>query len=94
MREKKVRAHAVESGRVQGVFFRVETKKAADHFTVFGWVKNRSDGKVEAVFEGNAESVDAVIKWCYQGPSLSRVDNVDVIWEDTPEGFDEFRITY
>ncbi|MCJ7539552.1 MAG: acylphosphatase, partial [Desulfobacterales bacterium] len=51
--ENKVRAHAVISGRVQGVFFRWETKHSADGFGVFGWVRNKRDGTVEAVFEGS-----------------------------------------
>ncbi|MBU4286962.1 MAG: acylphosphatase, partial [Proteobacteria bacterium] len=50
---KKVRAHAIISGRVQGVFFRMETKRVADSCEVLGWVRNRRDGTVEAVFEGN-----------------------------------------
>ena len=48
----KVRAHATISGRVQGVFFRMETKRAADRFGVSGWVRNLRDGTVEALFEG------------------------------------------
>ena len=50
---KKVKAHVLISGRVQGVFFRMETKRVAENYGVFGWVRNLSDGKVEAVFEGN-----------------------------------------
>jgi len=50
--ENKVRAHAIISGRVQGVFFRMETKRAADRLGAKGWVRNLKDGSVEAVFEG------------------------------------------
>ena len=50
--EKQVRAHVIISGRVQGVFFRVETQRAAEQFGALGWVRNRPDGTVEAVFEG------------------------------------------
>ena len=53
--QEKVRAHTVISGRVQGVFFRMETKQAAERFGVSGWVKNRREGTVEAVFEGDRD---------------------------------------
>ena len=92
--ENQVRAHAIISGRVQGVFFRVETQKAADRFGVFGWVRNRPDGTVEAVFEGGQQDVDATLEWCRQGPRMSRVDNVDVNWQDYTGEFDRFDVTY
>lgn len=89
-----IRVHAIISGRVQGVCFRMETKRTADRYAVFGWVKNRPDGKVEAVFEGDKVNVDMVVKWCHKGPLLSKVESVEVALDDTPEGFNEFRITY
>ena len=61
----KARAHAIISGRVQGVFFRMETKRAANGLGVFGWVKNQPDGTVEAVFEGDRDRVDAIVDWCH-----------------------------
>ena len=67
----KVRAHAIISGRVQGVFYRMETQRAADRIGVTGWVKNRPEGTVEAVFEGAKNQVDAVLKWCWDGPRLA-----------------------
>ena len=69
----KVRAHATISGRVQGVFFRMETKQAADRFGVFGWVKNRRDGTVEALFEGDRDRVEALLEWCKEGPGHAQV---------------------
>ena len=78
----KVRAHAIISGRVQGVFFRAETKRAADRFGVSGWVRNLRDGTVEAVFEGDQDAVDAMLEWCQEGPPRARVSNVKVDWED------------
>ncbi len=81
--ENKVRAHAIISGRVQGVFFRVETKRAADGFGVSGWVRNRRDGTVEALFEGDQDRVDAVLEWCKEGPAHARVSDVNVDWENT-----------
>ena len=92
--EDKVRAHAVISGRVQGVFFRMETKQAAESRGVVGWVKNKYDGTVEAVFEGSRTKCDSVLEWCRQGPPLSRVDNVEVKWEDSSGGFDGFDVVY
>ena len=92
--EKQVRAHAVISGRVQGVFFRVETQRAAEGFGVLGWVRNKRDGTVEAVFEGRQIDVDATLNWCRQGPRMSRVDKVDVNWQDYSGEFKSFDITY
>ena len=92
--QNQVRAHVIISGRVQGVFFRVETKHAADGFGVFGWVKNRRDGTVEALFEGLQERVDAVLEWCKEGPPIAKVHSVDVEWEDYKGEFDIFEITY
>jgi len=57
---EKVRAHVIVSGRVQGVFFRAETKEKAKELGVFGWVKNLSEGRVEAVFEGERATVEEI----------------------------------
>ena len=88
------RARAVISGRVQGVFFRLETKHAAERYGVSGWVKNQIDGTVAALFEGPKENVDSVLEWCKQGPRHARVERVDVKWEDYTGEFDGFVITY
>ena len=92
--EEKIRARAVISGRVQGVFFRVETKRAADRIGVYGWVRNRRDGTVEAVFEGDKDRVDAVLEWCKEGPPHAHVVDVDVSWNDYTGAFQGFEITY
>ena len=92
--EKQVRAHAIISGRVQGVFFRVETQRAAERFGVAGWVRNRPDGTVEAVFEGRQQDVDAALDWCRQGPRMSHVDKVDVNWQAYTGEFRSFDISY
>ena len=92
--ETKVRAHAIISGRVQGVFFRVETKRAADGFGVFGWVRNRRDGTVEALFEGDQDRVAAVLAWCQEGPTHAQVSDVNVDWEAYAGEFTAFDITY
>ena len=92
--ENNVRAHVIISGRVQGVFFRVETKRAADGFGVFGWVRNQRDGTVEALFEGNREQVEAVLEWCKEGPAHASVTDVEVEWGDFTGEFGVFEITY
>ncbi len=92
--EEKVRARVVISGRVQGVFFRLETKHAADRYGVFGWVKNQRDRTVEALFEGSKEKVDSILEWCKEGPPIAKVHRVDVEWEDYKGEFDIFEITY
>ncbi len=92
--EKQVRAHAIISGRVQGVFFRAETQRAAKGFGVFGWVRNNREGTVEAVFEGRQQDVDAVLNWCRKGPRMARVNAVDVKWQDYTGAFDRFDVTY
>ena len=90
----KVRAHAIISGRVQGVFFRMETKQAADRLGVFGWVRNRRDGTVEALFEGDRDRVDAVVEWCKEGPGHAQVSDIKLDWEDYAGEFSGFDITY
>ncbi|MCJ8499983.1 acylphosphatase [Desulfatitalea alkaliphila] len=85
-----VSAHVIVSGRVQGVFFREETRRAAERLGVSGWVRNRSDGTVEAVFEGPRATVEAAIDWCRQGSPMSRVADVRVTWQveaGEPPGF-------
>ena len=89
----KVRAHVYVSGMVQGVFYRSNTRDAAKRIGIMGWVRNLPDGNVEAVFEGEKEKVEAMIRWCRKGPSAARVDGVGVEWE-TPEEEDDFVVRY
>jgi acylphosphatase len=60
---KKVRAHVVIDGRVQGVCFRLDTRRAALKRSIKGWVRNLPDGRVEAVFEGEESDVKSMMKW-------------------------------
>ena len=90
----KARAHVFVTGRVQGVFFRSQTRHIADRYGVNGWVRNLPDGRVEAVFEGEKEAVEALIEFCKRGPSGARVTNVDLSWENYTGTFDRFRIRY
>ncbi len=93
--ETKVCAHAIITGRVQGVCFRMETKRAAEQMQVNGWVKNRTDGTVEAMFEGEKRKVESVLRWCEEkGPPLSDVKKVTLSWEDYSGKFNGFKIVY
>lgn len=91
---EKVRAHVIVSGRVQGVFYRAETQKAARQHGVTGWVKNRPEGTVEAVFEGDENKVAAMIEWCKTGSPQAKVDAVDTDWEAFSGEFSNFEVTY
>lgn len=90
----KVRAHVFVSGRVQGVFFRSETRHEAKLRGVRGWVRNLPDGRVEAVFEGEEEAVKELIEFCRRGPPGARVVKVDVKWENYTGEFRSFEIRY
>ena len=92
--EEKVRVHAVINGRVQGVFFRAETRRTANIHGVSGWVRNRPDGTVEAVFEGAREAVQAVLNWCNKGPDYAVVTDVAVSWQEYHGEFDGFKVRY
>jgi len=86
-----VRRRVVVRGNVQGVFFRDSCRREASSRGVAGWVTNRPDGAVEAVFEGEAEPVQAIVDWCGRGPRGAEVDSVDESTEE-PEGLSGFEI--
>jgi acylphosphatase len=86
-----VRRHVVVRGDVQGVFFRDSTRSEAERQGVAGWVANRGDGSVEAVFEGDEAAVEALVDFCRSGPSQADVRDVEVT-EEEPEGLDGFRV--
>jgi acylphosphatase len=89
----RIRAHVFVSGRVQGVFYRASTRDAARERDVDGWVRNLDDGRVEAVFEGSENDVEALVEWCHTGSSAATVENVDVTYEE-PSGESGFRVRY
>ncbi len=88
----KVRVHVFVSGMVQGVFFRMEIRHRAIRRNIVGWVRNTSEGGVEAIFEGEKEDVERMIKFCRTGPSGARVTKVDVQWEEYTDEFMDFQI--
>ena len=79
-------------GYVQGVFFRETCRRRASESGVTGWVLNRSDGAVEAVFEGDSEAVEGLVRWCHTGPRSARVESVDVTAEE-PSGAKGFAVS-
>lgn len=66
------------TGRVQGVSFRAYAEQEAARLGVSGWVRNEPGGEVSAHAEGEADAVDAFVRWCHDGPRLARVSSVDV----------------
>ena len=70
--------HLVIHGRVQGVFFRDSMRREAQMLGIAGWVRNRSDGTVEAMLQGEAPAVDALLAWAQRGPELAQVTRVEV----------------
>jgi acylphosphatase len=92
--EDRVSARVIIKGRVQGVFFRMETKRAAERLGVSGWVRNLRDGTVEALFEGKKADVDAVLRWCETGPPLSSVSHVDASWGEYTGNHGGFEVTF
>jgi acylphosphatase len=85
------RARVRITGRVQGVFFRAETRERARTLGLSGGVGNARDGSVEAVFEGPPERVRSMLEWCRRGPALAEVEDVSVEWEE-PQGEQGFEI--
>lgn len=81
--------HVRIEGRVQGVYFRAWTDTTARALGLDGWVRNRRDGSVEAVFSGPADAVERMLENCREGPPAARVENIEIIQEggDVPSGF-------
>jgi len=93
MSEERVRARVHVSGRVQGVGYRANTEAAATERGVDGWVRNRDDGRVEAVLEGDRETVEGMIEWCHTGSPRAEVDDVEVEYEE-PRDADGFHVRW
>lgn len=86
------RAHVYISGRVQGVFFRDSTRQKANELDLNGWVKNMSDGRVEALFEGPSDAVQEMLDWCKEGPAQADVEDVDAEHEEPMEDLKGFEV--
>jgi acylphosphatase len=92
MSQEIIRARVFVSGIVQGVGYRYSTLQQAQALKLNGWVRNLSDGRVEAVFEGDRAKVEQMIQWCSQGPSAAVVKDVSVAREK-PEGLQGFKVS-
>jgi acylphosphatase len=89
MEDSIIRRRLIVHGRVQGVFFRDSTRRAAQREGVAGSASNRADGKVEVVLEGPPGAVERVIAFCREGPESADVEDIEVIAEE-PEGLTSF----
>ncbi|MGI8902741.1 MAG: acylphosphatase [Solirubrobacteraceae bacterium] len=78
MKPDVIRRRVVIHGHVQGVFFRDSVRERARALSVAGWVRNRSDGAVEAVLEGEPERVEQVLGYCRTGPPSARVERISI----------------
>lgn len=86
-----IRRRVVVHGQVQGVFFRDSTRRLAHQHGVAGWVWNRWDGTVEAVFEGEPNPVERLVRFMHEGPRGAQVERVEVS-EEEPEGLRGFEV--
>ena len=90
---EKVRARVIVGGVVQGVYFRSTTRDMAAGLGLDGWVRNLPDGRVEAVFEGDRESVDKAVVWVHHGPPRAAVQGIER-FDEEPSGLLGFRVMY
>ena len=91
MADDRVCRRVIVAGDVQGVFFRDTCQRRARAEGVDGWVRNRSDGRVEACFEGPRAPVERMVDWCRQGPPRAEVGDVEV-HDEAPAGLQGFRV--
>lgn len=86
------RLHALVSGRVQGVYYRASTRERARELGLAGWVRNLPDGRVELCAEGPRPALEALERWCHQGPPAARVDGLEARWADATGEFARFEV--
>jgi len=89
-----VRVRLIIEGRVQGVWFRDSTRRQAVMFGVTGWVRNRPEGTVEILAEGEENAVEKLVAWCRRGPSGAKVDRLREEREPWQGQFESFDITF
>ncbi len=90
----KKRVIILVSGLVQGVFYRSETLHKAKELNLTGFVKNEPDGRVKIIAEGVERHLEKLIEWIKQGPTLAKVDNIEVKWDKDKREFEDFKIVY
>ncbi|MCK4336200.1 MAG: acylphosphatase [Candidatus Aenigmarchaeota archaeon] len=88
------RVHLLISGEVQGVFFRANTRRAANELGVKGWVRNLPNGMVEVVAEGRKPTLDRLIEYCRKGPDGAGVENIEIKWEEFKNEFRGFDVRF
>lgn len=86
------RLHLIIKGRVQGVFYRHNTKKKALELNLKGYVKNLPDGTVEVIAEAPEDKLKLFIDWCWHGSPFSKVDDIDVKWSDSKDEYTDFSV--
>ena len=87
------RVNVFISGKVQGVFFRQFIQEKAQELGLFGWVRNLSDGRVEASIEGDKEKIDKILTYLEQGSPLSKIKNIEINYEKYQGKFKDFSIS-
>lgn len=92
--DQQRRLHLRITGLVQGVFFRAHTRDEARQLGLSGWVRNRSDGSVEAVAEGPEVTLNRLVAWCKSGSPGSQVEHVEPSWSDPTGEFVGFSVRY
>jgi acylphosphatase len=90
----KKRIHIIVSGRVQGVFYRLSTKRKAKILNLTGWVKNLPDRTVEIIAEGEEDNLRKLLVWCRKGSLIARVDDMKTEWKEFKGEFEYFSIRY
>lgn len=88
------RVHIIVSGRVQGVFFRYNTRDLAGNLGLRGYVKNLYNGDVEIIAEGNEEKLNKLIGFCKKGPESAHVTNIKIKYEKATNEFSGFEVRY
>lgn len=84
--------HLFIAGLVQGVSYRVNAARMAEKLGLTGWVRNLADGRVELLAQGEEKALKSLLAWTHEGPSLARVDHVEVNWQPAKEVLTGFQI--
>lgn len=84
--------HLIVHGRVQGVCYRSSACEVAQKLGLTGWVRNRFDGTVEALAQGDKASLRKFLNWCYNGPDLAHVEKIETTWSDATGKYDLFEV--
>lgn len=92
--EETVAAHVRVTGRVQGVWYRQSAAEQAQALGLSGWVRNETDGSVEALAQGDREAVDRFVSWCRHGPSGAIVSDVEAEWLQESDAVVGFNVRY